>query len=58
MVQVVGRPGDGAPFVSEAFGGSVAPGISLTPLTEWLARSQPSVLANEIWAVDAFRIAS
>lgn len=58
IVQVVRRPDDGAPFVSEAFGGSVVPGISLTPLTEWLARSQPSVLANEIWAVDAFRMAS
>ncbi|MFM0206669.1 hypothetical protein PQQ96_04615 [Paraburkholderia sediminicola] len=58
IVQVVRRPEDDAPFVSEAFGGSVAPGISLTPLTEWLARSQPHILANEVWAVDAFRLGS
>jgi hypothetical protein len=57
IVQIVRRPDDDAPFVSEAFGGSVAPGISLTPLAQWLARSQPSILANEVWAVDAFRLA-
>jgi hypothetical protein len=58
IVQIVRRPEDDAPFVSEAFGGSVAAGISLTPLAEWLARSQPPILANEVWAVDAFKMAS
>ncbi|MFM0735274.1 hypothetical protein PQQ52_32840 [Paraburkholderia sediminicola] len=58
IVQVVRRPEDDAPFVSESFGGSVAPGISLTPLAEWLARWQSHILANEAWAVDAFRLAS
>jgi hypothetical protein len=58
IVQIVHRPEDDAPFVSEAFGGSVAAGISLTPLAEWLARSQPHILANEVWAVDPFKMAS
>ncbi|MFM0642037.1 hypothetical protein PQQ63_35720 [Paraburkholderia metrosideri] len=58
IVQIVRRPEDDAPFVSESFGGSVAPGISLTPLAEWLARSQPHILANEVWVVDAFRMVS
>ncbi|MGQ7937992.1 hypothetical protein [Paraburkholderia sp. D1E] len=58
IVQIVRCPEDDAPFVSESFGGSVAPGISLTPLAEWLARSQPHILANEVWVVDAFRMVS
>jgi len=58
IVQVVRRPEDGAPFVSESFGGSVSPGISLTPLEKWLAESQPHLRAGEIWAVDPFRLAS
>lgn len=58
IVQIVRCPEDDAPFVSESFGGSAAPGISLTPLAEWLARSQPHILANEVWVVDAFRMAS
>lgn len=58
VVQVVRRPGDDAPFVSESFGDSVSPGISLTPLGEWLALSQPYLLAGEMRAVDPFRLAS
>jgi hypothetical protein len=58
IVQVVRRPEDDAPFVSESFGGSVLPGISLTPLGEWLALSQPHLRAGEMWAVDPFRLAS
>ena len=58
IVQVVRRPEDGAPFVSEAFGGSPLRGISLTPLTEWLAVAQPRIRAGEIWAVDPFRMAA
>jgi hypothetical protein len=57
IVQIVRRPDDDAPFVSESFDGSVA-GIRLTPLGEWLARAQPTLDANEAWAVDAFRLAS
>ena len=57
IVQVVRRPEDDAPFVSEAFGGSQLPGISLTPLAEWLALEQPRIRAGEMWAVDPFRMA-
>jgi len=58
IVQVVRRPEDDAPFVSEAFGGSPLPGISLTPLAEWLALAQPRIRAGEVWAVDPFRMAA
>ena len=58
IVQVVRRPEDDAPFVSESFGSSVPPGISLTPLADWLALSQPHLGASEMWAVDPFRLAS
>ncbi|HEY2023519.1 hypothetical protein [Paraburkholderia sp.] len=57
IVQVVRRPEDDAPFVSESFGGSVAPGISLTPLAQWLAQMQPHLRAGDTWAVDPFRLA-
>jgi hypothetical protein len=56
VVQVVRRPEDGAPFVSESFGLSVPAGISLTPLDEWLDRVEPHRRANEIWAVDPFQL--
>ena len=58
IVQVVRRPEDDAPFVSESFGGSVSPGISLTPLRQWLALREPSLRAGEMWAVDPFRLAT
>jgi len=57
IVQVVRRSADDAPFVSESFGGSVSPGISLTPLGEWLDLSQLHLRAGEMWAVDPFRLA-
>jgi hypothetical protein len=58
IVQVVRRPEDDAPFVSESFGSSPLPGISLTPLVEWLVLAQPRIRAGEMWAVDPFRIAA
>jgi hypothetical protein len=58
IVQVVRSPEDGAQFVSESYGGSVSPGISLTPLTEWLASSENHLRAGEMWVVDPFRLAS
>ncbi|WP_297837876.1 hypothetical protein, partial [Pseudomonas sp.] len=58
IVQVVRRSEDDAPFISESFGSSISPGISLTPLAEWLHRIQSHLDANEIWAVDPFRLAS
>ncbi|WP_143325696.1 hypothetical protein [Caballeronia sordidicola] len=57
IAQIVRRSEDDAPFVSESFGGSVSPGISLTPLGEWLDLSQPRLRAGEMWAVDPFRLA-
>jgi hypothetical protein len=58
IVQVVCCPEDGAQFVSESYGGSVSPGISLTPLAEWLASSENHLRAGEMWIVDPFRLAS
>lgn len=58
IVQVVRRPEDSAPFVSESFGGAVSPGVRLTPLEKWLAQSEPYLRAGGIWAVDPFRLAS
>ncbi|QBR02178.1 hypothetical protein [Paraburkholderia pallida] len=58
IVQVVRRPEDDAPFVSESFGSSVSPGISLTPLAQWLALSQWHLRAGQLWAVDPFLLAS
>jgi hypothetical protein len=53
IVQVVRRPEDDAPFVSEAIG--VAPeGIRLTALTDWLAAWRQQIAAREAWAVDPF----
>jgi hypothetical protein len=57
IVQIVRRPDDDAPFVSESFDGSIT-GIRLTPLAQWLARAQPTLDANAAWAVDAFRLGS
>ncbi|MCP3725327.1 hypothetical protein M3I53_19735 [Paraburkholderia sp. CNPSo 3272] len=58
IVQIVRRPEDDVPFVSESFGDPVRPGISLMSLADWLVRSQPLVQAEALWAVDAFRLAS
>jgi hypothetical protein len=53
IAQLVCRPEDDAPFVSEAIG--VAPeGIRLTALTSWLALWHTQIEAGEAWAVDAF----
>jgi len=58
IVQVVRRPEDGAPFVSESFCGAVSQGISLTPLEAWLVQSRPHLRAGEMWAVDPFGLAA
>jgi hypothetical protein len=54
VVQVVRRPGDGAPFVSEAQGWAEPFGLRLTPLADWLEVTQAYLKRGEAWAVDAF----
>jgi hypothetical protein len=56
IVQVVRSPQNDAPFVSESFGGSTPPGLTLTPLADWLTLWQPRLSAGEAWAVDPFRL--
>jgi hypothetical protein len=58
VVQIVRRPENGPPFVSESFGGSTPPGLTLTPLADWLTLWQPRLSAGDAWAVDPFRLAS
>ena len=54
VVQIVRRPEDGAPFVSEAQGWSKPYGLRLTPLATWLDQTQAHMKHGEAWAVDAF----
>jgi hypothetical protein len=54
VVQVVCRPDDGVPFVSEAQGWSVLRGLRLMPLADWLHATQPYLQLGKAWAVDAF----
>src|SRR5215218_3569550 len=58
IAQVIRRPEDDAPFVSESIGSAVSPGIRLMPLMDWLALMQPRVRADEFWIVDPFRLAA
>jgi hypothetical protein len=58
IAQVVRRPGDDAPFVSESIGSAAPPGIRLMPLTDWLALMQSCVQAGQSWIVDPFRLAT
>ena len=57
IAQVVRRPEDDAPFVSESIGSAVPPGIRLMPLSDWLTLMQSRVQADDLWAVDPFRMA-
>jgi hypothetical protein len=54
VVQVVRRPADGAPFVSEAQEWPVPHGLRLMPLADWLDATQAHLKRGEAWAVDAF----
>jgi hypothetical protein len=58
LAQVVRRPIDGSPFVSESFGSLTDPGISLTPLDDWVVRTRAHCGMKEIWAVDPFFLGS
>jgi hypothetical protein len=54
IVQVVRRPADGAPFVSEAQGWSEPRGVRMMPLADWLDVTRDFLRRGEAWAVDAF----
>lgn len=54
VVQVVRRPGDGMPFVSEAQGWAKPRGLRLTPLTDWLVATREFLQRDQAWAVDPF----
>lgn len=54
VVQIVHRPGDHAPFVSEAQGMEQPYGIRLLPLAEWIEQSRDSLHVDKAWAVDTF----
>ncbi len=56
IVQIVRRPDDDAPFVSESYS-SHPPGIRLTPLADWLAARSSSFQSGKAWGVDPFTIA-
>jgi hypothetical protein len=54
IVQIVRRPGDGAPFVSEAQGLAEPYGLRLLPLSDWCDVTQAYLIDGESWAVDPF----
>lgn len=54
VVQVVRRPDDDAPFVSESQGWAEPRGLRLLPLAEWLDVSRAWLTSGESWAVDPF----
>jgi uncharacterized protein YjiS (DUF1127 family) len=56
IAQVVRRPEDDAPFVSEAIGSGLPPGIRLLPLADWFAAMEQRVPPDGFWAVDPFQL--
>ena len=54
VVQLLLRPGDGEPFVSESQGMWKPYGLRLLPLAEWLRATQPLLARGGAWAVDGF----
>lgn len=57
IVQVVRRPTDPAPFVSESIDAGSKAGIRLTPLGDWLERNSRFLHEGKAWAVDPFAMA-
>ncbi len=56
IAQVVRRPADQAPFVSESY--STDPGgVRLTPLADWLNANSHHIKDGRAWAVDPFAMA-
>ncbi len=56
VVQVVHRPGDRAPYVSEAQGMSEPYGLRLLPLSEWIAQTRAYLKPGVAWAVSPFKL--
>jgi hypothetical protein len=54
VAQIVRRPTDRAPFISESQGWARPHGLRLTELSEWLDLTRPWLKAGEAWAVDPF----
>jgi len=54
IVQIVGRPTDGALFVSESQGWAAPTGLRLLPLADWLEVTSEYLKTGKSWAVDAF----
>jgi hypothetical protein len=56
IVQVVRRPADQAPFVSESCAAGQG-GVRLTPLADWLDAHTREIQAGNAWSVDPFAMA-
>jgi hypothetical protein len=54
VVQVVPRPSDGSPYVSEAQAMNEPLGLRLMPLADWLERTRDYLQVDKAWAVNAF----
>lgn len=52
VVQLLRRPSDGAPFVTESQGWSKPCGLRLLPLTEWCEMTREWLMPGKAWAVD------
>lgn len=58
IVQVVRRPADQMPFVSEAIGPDDKGGVRLMPIDQWLAAFNSCISGGNAWAVDPFAMAN
>ena len=54
VVQIVHRPGDHSPYVSEAQGMSQPYGLRLLPLADWIERTRDDLRPGAAWAVNPF----
>jgi hypothetical protein len=58
IVQVVRRPADRMPLVSEAIGPDDKGGVRLMPIDQWLAAFNSCIAGGNAWAVDPFAMAN
>ncbi len=56
VVQIVHRPGDQAPYVSEAQGMTQPYVLRLLPLAEWIERTRDYLKPDMAWAVNPFAL--